>query len=188
MRYLLRAATASLHRRVDTHMTALLKQSDGYARFLLATARAQLPLERALEAANVFAILPDWAQRSRSASLRSDLAAMSLVEPVGEVRLPRSDEAYLLGIVYVLEGSRLGARVVLRQLEMSTSTDLKGVSSYLSHGQSERLWQTFLTRLEASEPVKRNREAAVAGASDAFEMFLRQIDLANQPTDACLAS
>ena len=169
-------------------MTALLQHSDGYARFLLATARALLPLERELEAANVSAILPDWVQRSRSSSLRSDLAAMSLVEPVEEAWLPRSDEAYLFGIVYVLEGSRLGARVLLRQLEMSIPTDPKGASSYLSHGLWEPLWQTFLIRLEASESVKQNREAAVAGASAAFEMFLRQVDSAYHSTESVSTS
>lgn len=172
LRHRLRASVASLHSRVDTRMTELLARPDGYEQFLSATAGALLPLERALESADVSRIVPDWAQRARSAALRSDLADLALIEPAFEARLPQSDGAFILGVLYVLEGSRLGSRVVLRQLQMSAPTQLKGATRYLSHGEGLPLWKTFLAQLEASQPARDDPEAAIAGARAAFELFL----------------
>lgn len=177
VRQLLRASTDTLHTRVDKRMTALLDHADGYRQFLLATAGGVLPLERELELAGVASILPDWGSRSRSSSLRSDLAALYLAEPVRYLKLQRSDEAYLYGVLYVLEGSRLGSKVLLRILEKASGAELKCATSYLSHGQVEPFWPTFLARLEASRPVKEDLKATIAGASAAFEVFLRQAAL-----------
>lgn len=169
----LRNSTAELHARVDRHMGQLLQQTDGgYAEFLLMSAAAILPLENALEAANVAAILPDWVERSRSAAILADLADLSLSAPAGrsidgDQRL--TDEAYQFGMLYVLEGSRLGARVILRELQGSMQPL---PVRYLSHGQGQPMWQTFVRSLEASSAANQNRELAISGATAAFNMFL----------------
>lgn len=171
LRLLLRNSTASLHARVDARMSQLLRQPGGYARFIATTAATILPLESVLEEAHVSELLPDWEQRSRATALRSDMAALSLAEPIGQISLPRRDDAYLFGILYVLEGSRLGSRVILRNLQNSPAVTRVAIS-YLSHGQERRFWQTFLDRLESSPATKRNPDLTVAGASAAFQMFL----------------
>lgn len=169
----LRNSTAELHARVDRHMGQLLQQADGgYAEFLLMSATAILPLEHALEAANVAAILPDWVERSRSAAILADLADLSLSAPAGrsidgDQRL--TDEAYQFGMLYVLEGSRLGARVILRELQGSMQPL---PVRYLSHGQAQPMWQTFVRSLEASSAANQNRQLAISGATAAFNMFL----------------
>lgn len=169
----LRNSTAELHARVDGHMGKLLQHTDGgYAEFLVASAEAILPLEHALEAANVSAILPDWEERSRSAALLADLADLSLSAPAWR-NIDDShrfiDEAYQFGVVYVLEGSRLGARVILRELLRSVKPL---PMRYLSHGHDQPMWQTFIRSLEASPVTDQNRQRALSGAVAAFEMFL----------------
>src|SRR5690606_35279404 len=112
-----RTSTAALHARVDAEIGGLLQHpTAGYAQFLTATARGLFPIERALDEADVAAILPDWPKRSRAEALKSDLAALSVACPAGEdtVALPPGDGAYPFGVLYVLEGSRLGGGVILR--------------------------------------------------------------------------
>jgi len=171
VRHVLRAATASLHARVDTLMSQRLEQPDGYRLFIEAMAAGILPLESALEKARISDLLPDWAQRSRTMALRADLKALALPVPHTTIDLESDDEAYLLGVVYVLEGSRLGSRVILRNLEKARVAT-GGATGYLSHGDGETsLWQTFLTRLEYSG-ASYSPARAIAGASAAFQSFL----------------
>lgn len=173
LRNQLRNSTAELHARVDRHMGQLLQQADGgYAEFLLMSATAILPLEHALKAANVAEILPDWEERSRSTAILADLADLSLSAPAGrsikdDQRL--TDEAYQFGMLYVLEGSRLGARVILRELQGSMPPF---PVRYLSHGQGQPMWQTFVRSLEASPAANQNRQLTISGATAAFNMFL----------------
>jgi heme oxygenase len=77
----------------------------------------------------------------------------------------------LLGTMYVLEGSRLGAKYLLRLIAQSTDPLLAEARAYLGHGAGQPLWRSFLTRLER-EAVSGDDEAeAIAGARRAFAMF-----------------
>jgi heme oxygenase len=172
----LRAATAHLHAELDTCLAPLIKHGDaGYARFLLRTAAALLPLEEALERANVATLLPDWSLRSRTQSIRVDLAELMLCDPP---LLPPPEirgEASKFGMLYVLEGSRLGARVLLCEAQARLSPTVRAATRYLSHGQGQPLWPTFLQRLEASPHVRCDPEQAAQGARAAFLLFLNAI-------------
>lgn len=169
----LRGSTAALHARVDQAFGRLLRDGqDGYPRFLAASAAAVIPLERALTAAHVVDLLPDWPQRCRSQAVRSDLCALSLAAPrMVEVRLDR-DEAFLFGVLYVLEGSRLGARVLQRALAERLAPHHRQAMSYLEHGDGRPLWPSFVARLNASSEARAEPERTIAGATMAFEKFL----------------
>ncbi|MGE0769754.1 MAG: biliverdin-producing heme oxygenase [Hyphomicrobiaceae bacterium] len=153
-------------------MGGLLRRSDdGYQQFLAATARALLPLEHALCENGVSDILSDWPDRSRSDALRADLSALSVAEPDtnGTYENPNlRDEAYMLGAIYVLEGSRLGARLLVDTVRNAHPHALR----YLCHGNALPLWPTFLAQLGASSKARRNPERAEAGAAAAFRLFL----------------
>jgi heme oxygenase len=75
---------------------------------------ALLPLEAALIRFGVEQLFPDWPSRSRSRALSADLTGLAI-----RIRLfptlPRLDCDGLLGAMYGLEGSRLGARFLLRR-------------------------------------------------------------------------
>lgn len=184
VRLRLREATASLHAHVDEYMGSFLRQGrEGYAQFLAASARAVLPLERALLDAGVAQVVPDWPVRSRSAALLADMSTLPDAPPsyddYEDARL--REEAYMMGVLYVLEGSRLGGRVILRMVEAQPIRGHGVTTHYLSHGQGLQLWATFLESLEASAEVRRNPDLAIGGATAAFKLFLQRGDLADCP-------
>jgi heme oxygenase (biliverdin-IX-beta and delta-forming) len=80
-------------------------------------------------------------------------------------------EAHQFGMLYVLEGSRLGARLLARNARAHADARVRSATRYLRHGENERFWQSFLSALEASEPTRRATTEAVAGAKAAFLMF-----------------
>lgn len=174
----LRTATDDLHADLDAQLAPLITQGDtGYAKFLACSAAALLPIERALGEAGIAAVLPDWPQRSRSEALRLDLSALSLPEPSVSPVPEVGGRAFQLGMVYVLEGSRLGARLLLREAQFTLTPATRAAMRYLSHGQGLPFWPTFLQRLEASPHARREPEQAAAGARVAFQLFLTAADL-----------
>ena len=168
VRQLLRRETAAYHAKVDARFTAVLQGGKaGYCEFLRLTWAAIYPLEQALVEAKVERILPDWNQRSRIAALRADLADLGVDSKPRGKRPSIGGEAYLFGVLYVLEGSRLGARVLSTDLTLATPSALR----YLRHGGGLPLWHTFVKRLEESEAARRSPEDAIAGAEVAFSYF-----------------
>lgn len=67
----------------------------------------------------------------------------------------------------MLEGSRLGGRVLVRRARAG-EPGVRAATAYLAHGEGRRFWPTFLTRLErtAEDP-----DAVVEGAHRAFAVF-----------------
>lgn len=169
---LLRAATADLHAAVDARFSADF-DSDGaaYGRFLTALGSVVPPLEAALEAAGVERLLQDWPRRRRSPALRSDLRTLDLVVPVPLPVPPPRGEAGLFGMLYVLEGSRLGGKLLLRRALANPDPRVRSATRYLGHGDGGELWRAFLRRLESSAAVACAPDAAVAGAREAFALF-----------------
>jgi heme oxygenase (biliverdin-IX-beta and delta-forming) len=175
VRDVLRTATANIHERLDGAAAGYsLQRRTDYGRFLMAHAAALLPLEQELEQAGIAAILPDWLERRRSAALGADLRALDLgFAPLGAPLL--GSHAAALGAAYVLEGSRLGARVLLLRVESCTDHVVLGATRYLRHGEGKRLWQSFLALLEAAPGLRQHADAAVAGAEAAFLLFERAL-------------
>ena len=116
LREKLKTATAPSHRALDTKFGSYdLTSVVGYRRFLEASAAALLPLETALERAGNVRLFADWPQRSRRAAIAADLACIGgTVNPPPPVAPMSRHE--ILGTMYVLEGSRLGAKYLLRAL------------------------------------------------------------------------
>lgn len=167
----LRAATAEAHRSLDATFGAFELQSrSGYRRFLEASAAALLPLEAALSDAGIAAIIPDWEQRVRAAAIAADLAALG-----GTVRplpmRPGFTDAGMLGAAYVLEGSRLGARVLLKQIAASQDPTVAAATAYLGHGAGLPLWPRFLAILDNATQGPRETGEAIDAARRAFALF-----------------
>ncbi|MGE0094089.1 MAG: biliverdin-producing heme oxygenase [Alphaproteobacteria bacterium] len=183
MRARLYAATESSHVALDAKLVSLFDQGpDGYAEFLRMSAQGVLTLERGLEAAGIAATLPDWALRARAASLLTDMTALGVaVPPMLDVRLPR-EEAYLYGVLYVLEMSRLGAKRLARRVEDMADARIRAANRYLNHGEGMDLWQTFHERLEASQAVRAAPDRAIKGALAAFAAFDPGLGSAPQPS------
>lgn len=172
IRELLRSATASAHADVDRRMGAMIGAgARGYAEFLIESAAAVLPLEHALTEAGAASLLPDWEKRRRTDALRADLATLGAQPSTLACVSHVGGEAHQLGMLYVLEGSRLGARVLLCDIEASGNERMRAATRYLRHGEGHRFWPTFLATLEASHAVRRAPHDAIAGAQAAFALF-----------------
>jgi len=145
-----------------------LADRESYGRFLLAQSGPVTALETALRDFGVARLLPDWPLRSRTAALRQDLEYLHLYAEVS-APFPLTSAAQAFGTLYVLEGSRLGARVLLQQI-LAAAPDLKPATKFLSHGNDHRLWTTFLQILEAKVGVNDLAES-IQGAHQAFALF-----------------
>lgn len=149
LRSILRDATAADHARLDTALGALdLCTVPGYRRFLEINAAALLPLERSLERAGVRAVLPDWDDRARTAAILSDLARLG--GRPGPLDMPElTGRSAMLGTLYVLEGSRLGAAHLLRTVRACSDPLISGTTAFLGHGAGRQFWPHYLAALEA---------------------------------------
>ena len=168
LRGLLRAATSPDHAALDATVAGWrIETPIGYGAFLKASYTALAPLELALENAGVAQWLPDWPQRSRRAALAADMAELGLRIPSLEPAEILSSEA-AAGLLYVLEGSRLGAKFLARQVR-SAGAGLP--LAYLTHGEGLDLWRSFLVWLDALPKVGFRTDAAEAGARYGFHCF-----------------
>lgn len=173
LRERLRDATAESHGRLDARLAALdLTTLPGYRRFLEINAAALLPLESALGEAGVAEAFPDWPDRTRSRAILEDLAIVGgdllPLRPPGPL-----DFGAMLGTIYVLEGSRLGAQHLVRIAERSPEPRVTEATTYLRHGAGHRLWRSFLATLGHHAAALRDDTAAIAGARRAFALFER---------------
>lgn len=172
----LRGATDHLHRDLDRIAAGFnLGNATHYRRFLQANAATLIAIEQLLENAGVERLLPDWAERSRRAAILADLQSLqSGVQPLA-LRRTAPTAAEVFGILYVLEGSRLGARIQLDQVMASDDENVRNASSYLRHGQpgeGSSMWRSFLEQLESHEAAD-DQTQTVSGAVYAFTMFIR---------------
>ncbi len=174
-RQMLRAATASLHEEVDARFSSPFDtDKNAYVAFLTALARVVRPLEAALERGGVDRLLADWPLRRRSDALERDLEILAVRVPspisVGVTR----DEARLFGRLYVLEGSRLGGRLLVRRALANADPRVRAATHYLGHGAGADFWGGFLRRLEGSEAVAASPERTMLGAREAFGLFMTE--------------
>jgi len=123
--------------------------------------------ERALEQAAIGDVLDDWPARVRRHALGKDLAQLGCALPSPAPLAKPSDNAACWGIAYVLEGSRLGGRVLARRLREANP---QAPTRYLEHGNVAVLWPGFLARLER-DAARCAWESMLAAAETTFALF-----------------
>lgn len=164
----LRDGTAAAHERVDAVFARFdLSDRRDYAAFLGAHAEAMLPFEAALDAADPDRVVPDWRDRRRGDLLRADLAELGMEQ--ADAPFPRfgSDVAAAAGTIYVLEGSRMGARLLARRV----GPDLP--ARFLNAHQSPDIWRKLLSRLDFLLDEPASIQTAVEAATECFAAFER---------------
>lgn len=117
--------------------------------------------------------MPDWPERRRSDAILTDLAALASPTPAVEpLSLP--DAAAAAGALYVIEGSRLGGRFLVRGVAAGLPT------GYLGDEQPRGRWLALLTALERALPDASVRDRAITAARAVFARFelaaRRQLD------------
>lgn len=158
-------------------MSLELRDKADYERFLAAQAAVIVPLEEWLTDHGVRTVLPDWPTRQRAEAITEDLAGLGSEPGRGAPLTARIDLAFssvpaLLGIAYVLEGSRLGAQYLSRIVAASPDEAVRNNMHFLEHGTGQRLWPTFLQTLETWVNDPAAIEEAIRGARATFDLFL----------------
>ena len=162
---LLREATASDHEAVDAVFGAIdLTERGAYVRFLQSHARALQPVEAYLRAA---AGLPGW--RPRLALLELDLAALGAALPEPLPFAPPALPGAAWGVLYVIDGSRLGNIVLSR----SVPDDQPAQFLRARHEAGE--WRALTAAIDAQGAAMSPawREGVVAGARACFDLYRR---------------
>ncbi len=178
----LREATKNLHRRLDHHpLLAPLVQPGldqrQYGDALLALYGVHAPLEDAL--ATFFNQRPgvfDYASRSKTSALKADLAQL------GRTPIPITVPAHAIGslaesvgVLYPLEGSMLGAQVILRQLQTRSGGDLP-VHFFSCYGDLAHVhWRSFLAWADIHCPAAQH-DVAIAAAQRVFNTIIDHLD------------
>lgn len=161
----LRSATADCHRRVDQiYSAARLSDPSSYGNFLRAQAAAFLPAEAALDRAGIARIVEDWPERIRGPLLVKDLAELGIARPASRKWPAISGTSAMLGALYVLEGSRLGGKLMKRSIPPDIPT------SFLA-GECSATWPSFLLQLDRLLDTGERREAAIDAARSVFAIF-----------------
>lgn len=172
----LKAATAASHHALDEQLSALdLTIGAHYRRFLQANAAALLPLEAALRKAGVAGMFGDWPQRARSAAIAADLDLLGGSVTVLPMPAEPLDRCGVLGTLYVLEGSRLGAAYLVRIADASADPRVRAATRYLRHGAGQGLWRSFLARLERELVSVDDEHLMIVSAQQAFAMFAKAV-------------
>lgn len=160
----LRRVSRKAHEAVDEAFSRFdLADRKSYGAFLTAHAGALLTAETYL--AKHTSALPSW--RSRSELLKDDLRQMGLGVPAARQDIFPEHDGLALGILYVLEGSRLGGRVLSARVAEGLPR------AYLSAFHQKGEWPEFLAYLERSlnESDVARYEAVTAGAVLTFDLF-----------------
>ena len=149
----LRARTAPLHEEVDAAFGAFrLDGHDAYRAFLTAHARALASAEAALATT---AGLPAW--RPRMPLLAQDLAELDARLPA-PLPLAVQPESARWGVLYVVEGSRLGGAILARQVPAALPR------RYLDAAFAPGEWRALRIAIDAE--AARHDASWLAGAAD----------------------
>ena len=171
-REFLKAQTRIAHERVDRAFTRFdLSQPIGY-RLFLETHHAVLPTcELALARSSAATLLVDWPQRVRTHALEHDLTALQGHQADDPRMAEPLSPAAAFGMMYVLEGSRIGGAVLASRLPENSDAIRLGATQYLRHGQGLGLWSSFLAALNASPFLYDEIDVVLASALQTFSLF-----------------
>ncbi|WP_294331520.1 biliverdin-producing heme oxygenase [uncultured Sphingomonas sp.] len=162
----LREATGAAHARVDALFSRFdLARRDDYAGLLAAHAEALLPVEAMLNRSGAESITDDWSQRRRAGVIQVDLDALGIEVPAMDASAELAPAAAMAGMLYVLEGSRLGGRFLARNIPESWPR------AYLGSQQPPHMWRELLAKLDSILYEPEALEIAVTAANQTFGRF-----------------
>ena len=176
----LREATKVPHRALDHHPLLMPLVREGltpqaYGDALLALRGVYAPLETAVCAAAVAAGF-DYRQRLKLPAIEADLAALGRpsLASVACVPTPQSVGA-LIGMLYTIEGSTLGAQSICQQLSTGSCAHLP--MRYFS-GYAEKTmthWQAFWAFVEMACPAQAGEDACESAVAT-FRLIKQHLD------------
>jgi heme oxygenase len=164
IRSALRSHTANQHRKLDDAVGAF-DTIEGYARFVRQSHSFRTATEEAIPPS------VDWSVLPLAGLLANDLDDLGQ-RPDAQIPFPDApaDPAYWLGVAYVLEGSALGARLLVRRAAALGFSDTRGARHLAEQAETGSRWRDFQARLDAAPAATHG--AMLAGAAAAFDFAL----------------
>lgn len=171
LRWRLREATAVAHARVDARVGDAFDDAAAYATFLQAMHRF------VRNARGVLADAPDLAACEAALADDLDVLGRASLAPEGDACDTRDDAR--LGWRYVIAGSSLGARVLLKRAQALGFDEARGARYLALHARGDA-WASLVGTLDALRLPAAAEQAAFAGANAAFECVERCLDAAHR--------
>lgn len=167
----LRSTTATRHAELEAVVGALRSRAC-YVRYLRGMHAFRAPYEAALSGLDWPALSGDWRPTFIAQSLNDDLddmgaAPLAATRPSEPVRAAVSDLSGAFGVLYVLEGSSLGARLLYSEAKKLGLTATFGARHLARQSAGLETWRGFQALLEAADGIE--MPAAVSAANAAFE-------------------
>ncbi|RFC64107.1 hypothetical protein DYI37_07020 [Fulvimarina endophytica] len=187
LREALRVETDRDHRELDAFLGEIWTSRERYAAYLAMNHSAHATLEPVIEEA--VAEAPELGPYAPARfALSQDLAALGMRLPPSiplRADAPR-DPASAIGFLYVVEGSRLGARMLHRHvLDASWARPVGTIPT--AFFETARGSSNFSRRMAALEPLMREEDAferALSSAREGFRLFRAAAERAYRTPDA----
>ncbi|WP_336945694.1 biliverdin-producing heme oxygenase [Asaia sp. HN010] len=158
----LRARVHEAHENLDGLIGALETARD-YQRYLMGMAAFRLAAEAAIEICRFPSWLDAWQPISTRVALKEDLATLRLPCVTVPALAPPETDSGLLGMLYTLEGSALGARLIAKRAKALGYDEVFGATHLAVQTAAPENWRVFLDLLEAA-PVFDLDEAGAAAS------------------------
>ncbi|WP_158747161.1 biliverdin-producing heme oxygenase [Acidisphaera sp. L21] len=147
----------------------------GYQIYLSASHAFRSLIEARLDQNHVEILYPIWQYRRLARLIEEDLADLSVPIPTCVARefvLPMSAGA-MLGTLYVLEGSALGAKVIARRVAGFGLGPRFGARHLAHQTDNPRAWPEFVDLLEEISLTGEEEDDCVQEARATFDCFAR---------------
>ncbi len=174
-RFALKRATDKAHARVEgiVQSAGMFDSMDGYRRYVSATWEMRWRFESLLDMSRAAEIWPAWPGRRIASLAALDLADLGhalpkMAAPLSEFHLSPSE---LLGVMYVMEGSSLGARVLVRLVGSLGLSGHHGARHLHAQAADAGAWRSFLGVLDSSPqpPCHDTARSVFDTFADAYE-------------------
>ncbi|MEM5517908.1 biliverdin-producing heme oxygenase [Henriciella sp. AS95] len=104
-------------------------------------------------------------------AIAADLAQLDQPPVTHWPTCPDTPAPHPLGIVYVVAGSRLGGRMLVRQVEASPDKAVAAATDYFTCNTGDELWRNVLLELRNWHGNDRESDRIITGARETFEWF-----------------
>jgi Heme oxygenase len=120
-------------------------------------------------------VVPNVEERKKADHIKKDLEHISLPLTTAHERpltgkMPNMSQAFALGVMYVIEGSTLGGRVILKNIQPSLQLSEENGASYFAGYKANTgiYWKNFLEALTSYPQNEADEKEIIAGADYAF--------------------
>lgn len=164
----MRSQTARQHAALE-RVVGPMTSAAAYARYVVGLHAFRGPVEAALGACDWAALgFGSWRPTPIASALSQDLADLG-VRPLSLTSAPAiEDRDSALGVLYVLEGSALGARLIYRDALKLGFSAQRGARHLDAQARGLETWRGFLALLDAAPDVDLARAVPAANATFEF--------------------